>query len=495
MGDGAAQARGVTRAIIAAAVVANLVGAATVYAFLQLTSSTGLSDHDTKVSALIAMPYIVVSGVLAYGGAARLSTRTLEWLAEGREPTEDERVAVLRLPWRAALHFFAYWVGGAILFGLINGLFFDTSVGRSFQVGASTLLGGLTTCMIFFLFVERLMRPVFATALSGGAPARPSTIGIRPRLLLSWALGSGVVLLALILLPVAKTRHGHAHLVASIIFLAIVGIIAGLVLIALAARSVADPIERVRMALRRVQAGDLDVSLTVDDGGEVGLLQAGFNDMVAGLRERLLYRELLDHHIGDEVARYAIEHGVGLGGEVRDVSALFVDVIGSTALAQERAAPEVVDLLNELFRLVVRAVSAEGGWVNKFEGDAALCVFGAPDDQPDHAARALRAARCLRHDLSDWRQRGGLDAAVGVSSGTAVAGNVGSEQRYEYTVVGDPVNEAARLSEVAKARPERIAVSGASVAAADGAAGGWSAVGAEQLRGRAGPTQVFVVQP
>src|SRR5205823_13459957 len=142
-------------------------------------------------------------------------------------------------------------------------------------------------------------------------------------------------------------------------------------------------------------------------------------------------------------------------GETREVSALFVDVIGSTSLAQQRPATEVVTLLNELFGLVVSCAAANGGWVNKFEGDAALCVFGAPDDQPDHAARALRAARQLRHDLSDWRQRGGLDAAVGVSSGTAVAGNVGSEQRYEYTVVGDPVNEAARLSEVAKARPER----------------------------------------
>ena len=90
----------------------------------------------------------------------------------------------------------------------------------------------------------------------------------------------------------------------------------------MAARSVADPIEAVRSGLRRVQAGDLDVSVAVDDGGEVGLLQAGFNEMVSGLRERLLFRDLLDRHIGDEVARYAVEHGVGLGGEVREVSAL-----------------------------------------------------------------------------------------------------------------------------------------------------------------------------
>jgi adenylate cyclase len=241
--------------------------------------------------------------------------------------------------------------------------------------------------------------------------------------------------------------------------------------------------------MRRVQDGELDVSVTVDDGGEIGLLQAGFNDMVAGLRERVLFRDLLGRHVGDEVARYAVEHGVGLGGELREVSALFVDVIGSTALAQSLPATDVVGLLNQLFQLVVDAVRAEGGWVNKFEGDAALCVFGVPLDQPDHAARALRAAHRLRDCLAAW---GGLDAAIGVSSGPAVAGNVGSEERYEYTVIGDPVNEAARLSEAAKARPERVLASGAVVAAAG--AVDWTLVGRTTLRGRAEPTELFAVR-
>src|SRR5205814_4855713 len=118
---------------------------------------------------------------------------------------------------------------------------------------------------------------------------------------------------------------------------------------------------------------------------------------------------------------------------------------------------EVVDLLNRFFATVVRVVDAEGGWVNKFEGDAALAVFGAPTDQPDHAARALRAARRLGAELEPL----GVDAGIGVSSGPVVAGNVGAENRYEDTVIGDPVNEAARLTEVAKRRPSRVAASDA----------------------------------
>ena len=186
--------------------------------------------------------------------------------------------------------------------------------------------------------------------------------------------------------------------------------------------------------------------------------------MVGGLRERQQLADLFGRHVGAEVARQALERGDRLGGEQREVSALFVDLIGSTALALRRPAEQVVGVLNAMFDAVVAAVTAEGGWVNKFEGDGALCVFGAPGDQPDHAARALRAA--TRPAAPSWRRAAavpGLDAAIGVSSGLAVAGNVGSVQRFEYTVIGDPVNEASRLTRWPRRHPCRVLASGAAV--------------------------------
>src|SRR5205085_7193562 len=238
-----------------------------------------------------------------------------------------------------------------------------------------------------------------------------------------------------------------------------------------------------------VAAGDLDSEVPVDDDGELGLLQAGFNTMAAGLRERELLRELFGGYVGEEVARRALESGVRLEGDERDVSVLFVDVVGSTALAERRPPVEVVALLNRFFDAVVRVVDDEEGWVNKFEGDAALCVFGAPIEQSDHAARALRAAVALRDAL---RSVAGLDAGIGVSSGMAVAGNVGSARRYEYTVVGDPVNEAARLTDLAKSHPGRIVVSERTVDAAGASADGWRRSECLTLRGRSQPTQTFV---
>jgi adenylate cyclase len=242
----------------------------------------------------------------------------------------------------------------------------------------------------------------------------------------------------------------------------------------------------VRSGLERVQAGDLDTTVPVDDGGEIGMLQAGFNRMASGLREREQLRDLFGRHVGEEVARQAVEQSAGLGGEQRAASVLFVDLVGSTAIAQEQAPDDVVSMLNEFFGQVVRTVAAEGGWVNKFEGDGALCVFGAPADQPDHAARALRAARTL-----GVAQRDHLPAGIGVTSGTVVAGNVGAEQRYEYTVIGDPVNEAARLTEEAKHHAGHVLASKSTVMSAGAEGSNWTEIGTFPLRGRSEPTVAF----
>jgi adenylate cyclase len=149
-------------------------------------------------------------------------------------------------------------------------------------------------------------------------------------------------------------------------------------------------------------------------------------------------------------------------------------------------------MINAVFAAVVRCVTSEGGWLNKFEGDAALCVFGAPLEQPDHAARALRTARGLRRELVALAaEHPGLDAGIGVSSGEVVAGTVGAEERFEYTVIGDPVNEAARLTDEAKGLPSRVLASGRAVERAGEEAAHWRQAAELMLRGRPEPTAAF----
>jgi adenylate cyclase len=244
--------------------------------------------------------------------------------------------------------------------------------------------------------------------------------------------------------------------------------------------------------LERVGAGSLDEQIAVDDPGEIGLLQVGFNDMVNGLRERRLLQDLFGRHVGEEVAQRALRDGVELGGELRDASVLMVDLIGSTALARRVGPEEVVSLLNTFFAAVVSAVATHGGWVNKFEGDAALCVFGVPDHLSDHPHRALRAALELRQDLNKLiTEHPDLDAGIGVSCGRVVAGNIGSASRLEYTVIGDAVNEAARLADLAKDMAPRAAASGTVIDGADHPSG-WRHDHDARLRGRDVDTRVFV---
>jgi adenylate cyclase len=210
--------------------------------------------------------------------------------------------------------------------------------------------------------------------------------------------------------------------------------------------------------------------------------------MVDGLRERERIRELFGKQVGDDVAREALERGVTLGGQQKTVAALFVDVIGSTGLATRERPERVVELLNGFFEMVVETTAKHDGLVNKFEGDGALCVFGAPVARDDFAGAALAAARELAERIADESP---LDAAIGVSCGRAVAGHVGAVERYEYTVIGDPVNEASRLSELAKQRSGRTLASATIVDQADPAeAAHWEIDGEVRLRGRSEPTRL-----
>jgi class 3 adenylate cyclase len=230
--------------------------------------------------------------------------------------------------------------------------------------------------------------------------------------------------------------------------------------------------------------------MQIYDASELGLLQAGFNDMVRDLAERQRLRDLFGRYVGEDVARRALERGTELGGQERDVAVLFVDLVGSTQLASNRPASEVVSLLNEFFRVVVDTVARHGGFVNKFQGDAALAIFGAPIEHPDASGAALAASREL-HDELLAVLGSEMEFGIGVSAGRAIAGHIGAQARFEYTVIGDPVNEAARLTELAKLEEGHVLASAISVSGAlDAEALCWDVGEIVELRGRSAPTQL-----
>jgi adenylate cyclase len=491
--------RDTTRRLSLAAAAANGLGGLVLFLLLAflIPFAPEAANRQIGLNAAVCVVYLAVTLVIGARWGLRMNAVVERWLAEERPPTEEERRVALSLPSRFALVGMVFWAIGAVLFTLLNA---PTAGWSSLVVGGAIWMGGETTSAVCYLLAERIVRPVTALALAGGAPpAKTCGPGVAGRLTTVWLLATGVPLLGILMIAVAGIADGDedpTQLAAAVAFLAATGSAVGLFAITVASRSVADPIAAVRRGMERVEQGDLEVRVPVDDGSEVGLLEAGFNRMAAGLRERERLRDLFGRHVGHDVAQAALE-GDGeaqLGGEVREVAAVFVDVVGSSSLATRRPPTDVVALLNDFFRLVVETVEEHGGWVDKFAGDEALCVFGAPIAQRDPAGDALRAARTLREKLT--RDLPDVDAGIGVSAGPAVAGNVGTEERYEYTVIGDPVNEAARLCELAKRRPERLLASAAVVdrAGADEAAC-WELRDSIKLRGRDTVTQLATAVP
>jgi adenylate cyclase len=261
------------------------------------------------------------------------------WLERGGEPDEVARTRAVRLALREAWHTLVVWLVAGVGFGAV-----DVSVGGSAAAGAlmavTVAVGGLSASALTYLAVEWMMRPVIALALADDPRERPRSTGIATRIYLAWEFGTAAAVCGAVVVAIAYLAGGGMsprRMAATVIFLGALALAVGLVTLLVAIRSVSHPVRGLRDAMARVEAGDNDVQVPVDDGGEVGLLQAGFNRMVAGLRERDRIRDLFGRHVGEEVARSALSRGLELGGELRDVAVLFVDVIGSTPFACARA--------------------------------------------------------------------------------------------------------------------------------------------------------------
>jgi adenylate cyclase len=467
--------------------LANAAGAIVVVAAVAFLIPIFLDDASETTGAwqlpLVAVVFVIDGLVL--GWISRRNQRAaLGWVAEGREPDEREHRLTLRLAFSEVLATAVVWALMGVIFGLLNGLTYSLDFGA--VVLAAIWLGAETTCALYYLLLERAVRPVTALALSARLPDEPVAPGVTNRLMFAWSLGTGVPILGVIVVGILGATKGNVdteYVAAACIFLGVVASVVGLLATKIVARSIADPLTSVRGALDRVARGDLDAQVRVEDASEIGQLQAGFNHMVDGLHERERIRDLFGRQVGHEVAQAALRDGARLGGEEREVGALFVDLTGSTSMALALPPTEVVRLLNRFFRVVVEVVESQGGLVNKFEGDAALCIFGAPVTSPDPAGAALSAARNLAERLE--REVPEIGFGIGVSAGNAVAGNVGSESRFEYTVIGDPVNEAARLCDLAKDRPEHLLASEAALRrAGESEAQAWEVGDRTVLRGR-----------
>src|ERR1700743_224978 len=435
---------------------ANLIGIAValLVVTVAIPEPSIFDDAPLWITVVAAPAYIALALAVGIYWITRRTVIALRWAIEERKPSRiDERNTFLA-PWRVALVDLILWGSGAvyltILYGLVNTQFIPRFL-------LTVSICGVLVATGSYLLTEFALRPVAAQALEAGRPPRRLTAGIMGRTMMVWFLGSGVPIIGIALVAffqLMMRNMTETQFAVGVMIVSIATLIFGCVLTWILAWLTTTPVRVVHAALQRVEKGDLRGDLVVFDGTELGELQRGFNAMVDGLRERERVRDLFGRHVGREVALAAERDRPKLGGEERHVAVIFIDIVGSTQLVTSRPPAEVVAILNQFLGIVVEEVDRHSGLVNKFEGDATLAIFGAPNHLDSPEDQALATARAIAERLSEEMPE--CQAGIGVAAGQVVAGNVGAKERFEYTVIGEPVNEAARLSELAKDEPRRL---------------------------------------
>jgi adenylate cyclase len=291
---------------------------------------------------------------------------------------------------------------------------------------------------------------------------------------------------------VSRARNQAALITAFMIACGVVGAVA-------LATLLSRPIFRLVKATEAVAAGDFGVSVPVTSRDELGMLTESFNRMARSLREKEMIKRAFTRYVAREVVEEVLkdpEHAM-LRGERREVTVLFCDIRGFTAMSERLTPEEVVSLLNDFYTLMIETTFKHDGTLDKFLGDAVMAVFGAPIAHPDHARRAVFTALDMRAavaGLSERRVAAGkqpIQVGIGVSLGEVVAGTVGTEERMEYTVIGDSVNVAARL--VAQAKPGSIQLSRRTYEAVEDVVDA-KPLGATKVRGKEEEVEVYEVR-
>ncbi|MHD0152902.1 adenylate/guanylate cyclase domain-containing protein [Corynebacterium diphtheriae] len=470
----------------------NVLGAVGVMLFLKYLVPLPEFDQFTDEASYLpelGIGYLILAVI--FGGVVTflLFRPVLDWQRHpGTHDPNMVRNLVMRIPIYQAALCSVVWALGIVVLAIAAG---QTSPRLALAIAVASTLSGAVIVVLTYLEAQRLVRPVAATALARRFEDSTLEPPITSRLRLTWALTSAVPIIGILLMVMGHHlgmfTDNVSDIMPAVIALAMAALITGFLGTTLSIMSVVDPILELQGAINRVRRGDSGVQVDIYDGSEIGVLQAGFNEMMRGLKERQRVRDIFGRYVGVEVARRALEERPQLGGEDREVAVVFVDVIGSTTFAVNHDPEEVVEELNRFFEHVVEVVHRNKGIINKFQGDAALAVFGAPVTLSDATGHALTAARELRQELMGLR----LEAGIGVASGHVVAGHIGGHDRFEYTVIGDAVNTAARLTEIAKNTPGRVLTNSATLQRANEAEQArWTMMKSVELRGRSLMTQL-----
>jgi adenylate cyclase len=241
-----------------------------------------------------------------------------------------------------------------------------------------------------------------------------------------------------------------------ILYITLISLSSAVIFILIFSKSLTNPIRRLVSAASMIQSGDFSVVVPKTTRDEIGRLSVSFTKMAHGLAEREKIKDAFSKFVNKEVAELALKGDLKLGGEIKDVAVFFSDIRAFTAMSEKLQPDEVVDFLNEYMTLMVKCVNDANGSVDKFIGDAIMAVWGVPVSHGNDTENAINSALLMREVLLKFNKgRGSLKKPIikigcGINTGPVVAGQIGSVDRMEYTVIGDTVNFASRIESLNK---------------------------------------------
>ena len=300
-------------------------------------------------------------------------------------------------------------------------------------------------------------RPGFRRT-ADGSPERLISF-IAPAIYLDVQVGSVVVTLSASQMDQAATRARDAIVYATLAMTVLASLLAYWL-----SRRLSLPIHHLMKATQAIDRGDLATRIDQQRNDEIGYLFEGFNNMAAGLLRKSQVEQVFSRYVSKNVADKVLANldEIRLVDRPIEATVLFADITGFTAMSEKLEPSQVSELLNEYFSYISRACSLYGGVVDKFIGDCAMLAFGVLDEDSDHSFNAVSCAvliQQLAEHLNEQRRANGrpeVHFRIGINSGAMLAGNLGSDERMEYTVVGDAVNLASRLC--SEARPDQIII-------------------------------------
>lgn len=456
------------------------------------------SSHYVEACVVAIVVTLVLSVVSLVPGIGRL--RLAQQWAAGREVDRAKALAGT-YAWVRTADIRAFWLIATSVVVLLTvvGLIGGASGTRLIQYGIVGVAGGLATAAIgVHNFGEVAVRPVRA-AVAGNTDIGDGFPRSRP----AFAAWLGVSIVGSIftfsvmaaMVALALDRGGSAPVLAVVIACALTLVVGVPITLGAILSPSFRPIRDLTEATVRVGAGDYSQRLPVVQDDDLGTLVASFNRMQAGLAERQRLQAAFGTYVDPALAARLLEQGDDVfTGERREVTVMFVDVRDFTPYAEANTAEDTVARLNALFEIVVPAVVDAGGHVNKFLGDGALAVFGAPNDLADHADAAVSAAVRIHRRVAESFE-GGLRIGIGINTGAVIAGTIGAAGKLEFTLIGDTVNVAARVEQLTKTTGDDILLTGQTAAALARPPAMLADRGVHALKGKSAALQVFCLDP